>query len=478
MGKERAFLELDRRDAPYRPVAERVRDFNPVELPMPEADVCAQAARCMTCGTPFCHAAQSGCPLSNIIPEFNEEVWRGRWKEALDLLLHTNCFPEFTGRVCPAPCESACVLGLIRPPVNICKIELAIIEQGFQRGYVCAQPPRRRRRQRVAVIGSGPAGLAAAYVLNRSGFPVTVFERAPKPGGLLRYGIPDFKLDKAIVDRRVNLMRQEGVAFECGSNTGDEAFAALLKTQFAAVVLATGAQTPRDLRVPGRELKGIHFALEYLTQQNRLNEGEVIPPEQRITAAGKHVVVIGGGDTGADCIGTAWRQGAVSVTQLEILPEPPPSRSPSTPWPLWPLMRRDSTSHYEGPTTRHWNASTREFYGREGHVRGLRVARVEWLNTPNHPAPQPREIAGSEFDLEADLVLLAMGFTAPSPTPLVGRLGVECDERGFVRRNEDHMTNVQGVFVAGDMHRGASLVVNAIADGMRTAERVRAWLET
>ena len=474
MAKEKAFVEVERQEVRYRPVEERLRDFRAVDLPMTESEIRVQASRCMDCGIPFCHAANSGCSLANIIPEFNEHAYYGRWKEALDTLLHTNCFPEFTGRICPAPCEGACVLGLIKPPVNICKIELTIIEQGFQRGYVQPEPPAERFPERVAVIGSGPSGLAAAQVLNRKGFHVVVFEKAAKPGGLLRYGIPDFKLEKWVVDRRVDLMRKEGVIFECNVDAGRDVSSRFLLDRFRAVVLAAGAQQPRDIRVPGRELQGIHFAMDFLTQQNKLNGGEWVEPSQRISAAGKKVVVIGGGDTGSDCIGTSWRQGAVSVTQLEILPEPPPTRSASTPWPLWPLMRRDSSSHKEGPTDRKWSVDTRECIGEDGKVKRLRCVKVEWVK--NDGTWQPRDIPGSEFFLDADLVLLAMGFVGPGHTALTEELGLARDKRGFLQRDAAHMTNVPGIFVAGDMQRGASLVVHAISDGMRTAEHVAAYL--
>lgn len=475
MSKDRAFIEVDRQDVRYRRVEERLKDFRAADLPLGEQEIRVQASRCMDCGIPFCHAAYSGCSLANIIPEFNEHAYYGRWKEALDILLHTNCFPEFTGRVCPAPCEGACVLGLIRPPVNICKIELAIIEQGFQRGYVQAEPPRERCPQRVAVIGSGPSGLAAAQILNRKGFHVTVFEKASKPGGLLRYGIPDFKLEKWVVDRRLDLMRQEGVIFECGVDVGKDISHRFLQDRFQAIVLAAGAQQPRDLRIPGRELAGIHFAMDFLTQQNKVNHGEPLCDTEQITAKGKRVVVIGGGDTGSDCIGTSWRQGALSVTQLEIMPEPPPTRAASTPWPLWPLMRRDSSSHKEGPTDRRWNVDTREFIGENTRVKQLRCVRVEWVH--ENGQWRPRDVRGSEFRLEADLVLLAMGFVGPGYTALMDDLELERDARGFLKRDSLHMTNVPGIFVAGDMQRGASLVVHAIADGMRTAEHVASYLQ-
>ncbi len=446
-----------------------------MDLPLTETEIQNQAARCMECGTPFCHAAASGCPLGNVIPEINTQAYRGHWKEALDLLLHTNCFPEFTGRVCPALCEGACVLGLIRPAVNICKIELAVIEQGFQRGYLKAQPPRVRRKERVAVVGSGPAGLAVAHLLNRAGFCVTVYEKDAKPGGLLRYGIPDFKLEKWVIDQRIDLMAQEGVLFECSVDVGDDISYRFLRDRFDAVVLAAGAGVPRDLVVPGRELDGIHFAMDFLVQQNKLVGGESVDPEERLTAAGKNVVVIGGGDTGSDCIGTSWRQGARSVIQLEILPEPPATRAEDTPWPQWPLMRRDSSSHKEGGVRR-WGVNTTAFTGEQGHVKQVHCVEVEWAVDGSTGQFCPREIPGTESTLDADLVLVAMGFVGPGHTELVKQLGIAKDKRGFIGRDGDHMTDVEGIFVAGDMQRGASLVVHAISDGLQTARKVMQYL--
>ena len=475
MSRERAFLEHDRQDVAYRTVAERVKDFKSVDVSLTEGEIHDEAARCMDCGTPFCHASASGCSLSNLIPEFNEQVYDGRWEEALDILLHTNCFPEFTGRICPAPCESACVLGLIRPPVNICKIELAIIEKGFQRGYVKAQPPRVRRRERVAVVGSGPAGLATAYVLNRAGFNVTVYEKDARPGGLLRYGIPDFKLEKWVLDRRLELMREEDVIFECGVNVGDDVSYRFIHDRFDAIVLAGGAGVPRDLKVPGRELAGIYFAMEFLTQQNKLIGGESVEGEQRLTAAGKNVVVIGGGDTGSDCIGTSFRQGARQVVQLEILPEPPSARAESTPWPQWPLMLRESSSHKEG-AIRRWGVNTTAFTSENERVRQVHCVEVEWEPGGGDGRLSPREVAGSGFTLDAELVLVAMGFVGPGLTALVEGLGIAKDARGFIGRDGRHMTNVEGVFVAGDMRWGPSLVVQAISDGMQTARQVMTHL--
>ena len=477
MSRERAFLEKERQDVAYRPATERVNDFKWVDIPLTEDEIRAQASRCMDCGTPFCHASATGCPLGNVIPEFNTLAYAGRWKEALDILLQTNCFPEFTGRICPAPCEGACVLGLIRPAVNICKIELTIIEQAFQRGYVGVEPTSPRRGERVAVIGSGPAGLAAAHVLNRAGLGVTVYEKDSRPGGLLRYGIPDFKLEKWVLDRRLALMMEEGVAFECGVDVGRDVSYRFLRDRFDAIVLATGAGVPRDLKVPGRELAGIHFAMDFLTQQNRLVGDEPLDGSQAITAEGKSVVVIGGGDTGSDCIGTSWRQGARRVVQLEILPEPPVTRAESTPWPQWPLMRRDSSSHKEGETQRYWGVDTTAFAGEGGSIGRVQCTRVEWAFDESRGQTCPRRVSGSDFEIEADLVLLAMGFVAPGPTDLVEHLSLEKDPRGFIACDGRNMTSAEGVFVAGDMQSGPSLVVRAIADGMGTARSVLTYLD-
>lgn len=475
MAREREFLDIPRQDVSYRPVSERLQDSRSVDIPLTDDEVHEQASRCMDCGTPFCHASSTGCPLGNLVPEWNEAVYNGHWEEALDLLLATNVFPEFTGRICPAPCEGACVLGLIRPAVNICKIELAIIDKGFHLGYIAAAPCRERRAESVAVVGSGPAGLAAAQVLNQAGYNVTVYEKDAKPGGLLRYGIPDFKLEKGIVDRRIDLMAHEGVEFQCGVNVGDDISYKYLRDRFDAIVLAGGAGVPRDLAVPGRDLSGIHFAMEFLSQQNRLVGGEPLGDEKRISAAGKNVVVIGGGDTGSDCIGTARRQGAAEVVQLEILPEPPATRSESTPWPQWPLMLRESSSHKEG-ALRRWGVDTAGFLGDGGVVKQVQCVEVEWAYDDAAGRVCPRRVEGSEFTVDGDLVLIAMGFVAPSPIGLVETLGIAKDPRGFIARDERHMTSVEGVFVTGDMRNGASLVVRAIGDGTQTARNVMTHL--
>lgn len=471
MGTDRGFLDHERKDPPTRPVAERLRDMHAVDVPLSDEDICEQAARCMDCGIPFCHGY--GCPLYNVIPEFNELVRTRRWEEALAVLLETNCFPEFTGRVCPAPCEPACVLAINDDAVTICKIELAIIEKGFERGYMEARRPQNRQKGRVAVVGSGPAGLAAADVINRAGFEVVVYENDPNPGGILRYGIPDFKLEKWVVDRRIKLMSEQGVVFETGVEIGVDISHRYLEERFDAIVLTGGAREPRDIEVPGRELKGIHFAMQYLTQHNRRFSKDPVEDDD-ITAAGKNVVILGGGDTGSDCLGTALRQGARRVLQFEILPKPPDEPSPRTPWPMWPDMVRSSSSHKEGGERR-WSVSTKEFLGEAGNVRGLRCVEVEWVPGADGRMA-PKEKPRSKFIADAELVLLAMGFVGPGRNRLVEKLGIEMDARGFIKRDENYMTSSPGTFVAGDMTRGASLVVRAIYDGMQCARGVIAYL--
>lgn len=425
----------------------------------------------MDCGIPFCH---SGCPLGNVIPEFNEHAYHSRWKEALEVLLETNSFPEFTGKVCPAPCEAACCVGINSDAVTIKQVEWSIIEKAFESGLMAPKPPLVRMRESVAVVGSGPAGLAAAVVLNKAGYRVVVFEDAAKAGGILRYGIPDFKLEKWIVDRRIKLMCDEGIVFELGVEIGKDISHRYLKDRFDAIVLTGGAREARDLQVPGRELGGIHSAMWYLVQQNKRTGGEPIRPGTEILAAGKHVVVIGGGDTGSDCIGTAIRQGAKSVRQYEIMPMPPPARSPRTPWPQWPDMLRESSSQKEG-CERRWCITTKQFLGESGHVKQLRCAEVEWVRGADGRAA-PKEKPGSEFLVDADLVLLAMGFVGPGKNLLVERLGIALDNRGFIKRDACGMTSDTGTFVAGDMTQGASLVVRAIDDGQKTARCVIEYL--
>jgi glutamate synthase (NADPH/NADH) small chain len=470
MGKPTGFIEFRREKQPYRPVEERIRDWQQVMRPWPDEKLRVQGARCMDCGVPFCH---QGCPLGNLIPDWNDLVYRNQWREALVRLHATNSFPEFTGTLCPAPCEGSCVLGINDQPVSIRAIELAIIERGFEEGWVQPKPPSLRTGKQVAVVGSGPAGLAAAHQLNRFGHQVVVFERADRIGGLLRYGIPEFKLEKRVVDRRLELMAKEGVEFRTGVHVGGDLPVSQLRRNFDALLLAGGSTVPRDLPVPGRELGGIHFAMQYLTQQNRVLQGESIPAESRIRAEGKRVVIIGGGDTGADCLGTVHRQNAASVHQLELLPRPPERRAEDNPWPEWPMILRSSAAHEEGGI-REFSVNTTHFSGEFGRVRALHGQRVQMVKDGGRT--QFRPIAGSEFTLEVELVILAMGFSGPERGGLLSELGVKMTERGTVDRNQNWMTNVEGVFVAGDMQRGQSLIVWAIADGRDAARGVDTYL--
>jgi len=464
VGKASGFMEHTRELPARRPVHERVHDFREVYQEFPEQKLRTQAARCMDCGVPFCH---TGCPLKNIIPDWNDLVYRERWKEAIRTLHATNNFPEFTGRVCPAPCETACVLGINEPPVTIKNIEKTIIERAFQEGWIRPEAPARHTGKRVAIVGSGPSGLAAAQQLNRAGHAVTVFEKADRVGGLLRYGIPDFKLQKEILDRRLDQMLQEGVVFRTGAHVGKSLPVEDLRRDFDALLLAGGAESPRDLPVPGRELKGIHFAMEFLPQQNRRVAGEVV--DGQILATGQRVVIIGGGDTGADCLGTAHRQKAASVQQLEIMPQPPLERSPTTPWPLWPLQLRTESAHEEGGI-REWAVATLRFTGDEaGHVKQLHAIRVG-------PPPKFEPVPGTEFTVDADLVLIAMGFTGPVRYGMIETLGVKLDARGNVETGANHMCSVPGVFAAGDMRRGQSLVVWAISEGRNAARNIDKFL--
>ncbi len=474
MGKLTGFMDYERHDPGYRPIEERVKDFNAVELRLSEAEVREQAARCMDCGTPFCHGC--GCPIENVIPEFNELAYQGRWKEALDILLAKDNFPEFTGRICPALCEGSCVLGINKDPVTIRQIELTIIEKGYELGYMKPRPPAVRRKERVAVLGSGPAGLTIADELNHAGYGVVVYDADEKPGGILRYGIPEFKLGKWVVDRRVDLMRAEGVVFENLVRVGDDISYHYLQHRFDAICLSGGAREARDIKAPGRELKGIHFAMDFLVQQNKRLGGESVEPGTDIFATGKNVLVIGGGDTGADCVGTSIRQGAKSVTQVEILPQPPPTRSTATPWPQWPLQLRVSSSHKEG-CTRRWSVATKEFTGKDGAVQAVRAVEVDWVTPAGGGRPNLVEKPGSEFVMEADLVLLAMGFSGPGRNKIVEGLAIKTEPNGVIWRDQQNMTNIPGIFVAGDMTQGASLVVRAMRDGRQAAAGIAAYLQ-
>ena len=470
MGKPTGFIEIARKKQPSRPVAERVKDWREVYLPHADETLAQQGARCMDCGIPFCH---QGCPLGNLIPDWNDLVYRDRWQTAIERLLATNNFPEFTGRLCPAPCEGACVLGINSDPVTIKGIENAIIERAFDEGWISPRPPASRSGKRIAVVGSGPAGLAAADQLNKAGHWVTVFERADRIGGLLRYGIPEFKMEKRVLDRRLAVLEAEGVKFRTNANIGHGIPADELRREFDAVVLCGGATIPRDLPIPGRQLSGVHFAMEYLTQQNRRCEGDDLSSAPPITAAGKRVVIIGGGDTGADCLGTSHRQGARSIHQFELLPKPPDTRADGNPWPQWPQIFRVSSAHEEGGE-RLFSVSTTEFAGdSDGRLKGLKGVSVMPAHDNGRMTFKP--VPGSEFTLECELVLLAMGFTGAERSA-VDQLGVKLTDRGTVARDERWMTNVPGVFTAGDMQRGQSLIVWAIAEGRSAARGVDQWL--
>lgn len=465
MGDRQGFLKHDRQVAPYRPVPVRLRDWKEVTDTIDTDEVKIQASRCMDCGIPFCN---QGCPLGNLIPDWNDLVYRDQWKAAIESLHATNNFPEFTGRLCPAPCESACVLGINQPPVTIKLSEVSIIDRAFAEGWVTPVLPAYSTGRSVAVVGSGPAGLAAAQQLTRAGHRVVVFERDDRPGGLLRYGIPEFKMEKKVLDRRLDQMRAEGTEFRCGVNVGVDVTADELRGEFDAVVLAGGATVRRDLPIDGRDLDGIHQAMDYLPIANRVQEGDVDEPS--ITAEGKRVVIIGGGDTGADCLGTANRQGAVSVHQFEIMPRPPDERDPSTPWPTWPLMMRTASAHEEG-VERVYSVNTVAFTDDgNGAVAGLRAVEVQSVVVDGRPTFEP--VDGSEFELRCELVLLAMGFTGAEREGLGEQFGLDFDPRGNVARDEQWRTNAEGVYVCGDMGRGQSLIVWAIAEGRACAAAV------
>lgn len=466
MGKITGFLEYNR-ELPKAKLPElRVNDYKEIYDEFAEEKTREQAARCMNCGVPFCH---TGCPLGNNIPDFNDAVYQGDWELAIEILSSTNNFPEFTGRICPAPCEGSCVLGINKPAVTIEHIEKSIAEKAFELGYIKPQPPKGRTGKKIAVVGAGPAGLAAAAQLNKAGHFVTVFERDLQPGGLLRYGIPDFKLEKWVVERRIEVMKQEGVEFRCGVNAGVDVSAKELQEQFDAILLTGGATIPRDLPIPGRNLQGVHFAMEFLTQQNKEVSGEKYT-EERLLATGKNVLVIGGGDTGADCVGTSNRHGAKSVTQLELLPQPPRERATDNPWPEWPMILRTSSSHEEG-CEREWAVLTKEFLGDEaGNLKAVKYVNIEWKSDAGKGKPGFVEVEGTERILPCELALLAVGFTGPQKGGLLEQLQVQFDDRGNVATS-NYKTSVAGVFAAGDMRRGQSLVVWAISEG-REAARV------
>ena len=472
MGKPTGFKEFERETPETRSVAERIGDYREIYQDFPEEKLIQQAARCMDCGVPTCH---SGCPLGNRIPDWNELVYRGQWQEALKQLLATNNFPEFTGRLCPAPCEEACVLAINEPAVTIEHIEKAIIEKGFAQGVIKPEPPAKRTGKQVAVVGSGPAGLACAQQLNRAGHTVTVFERADRIGGLLRYGIPDFKLEKRVIDRRLDLMAAEGIVFRPGVEIGRSIPASDL-ADYAAVVLCTGSTRPRDLPIPGRELAGIHFAMDFLACQNRRVAGETPPPERdaALKAGGKQAVIIGGGDTGSDCVGTCHRQGARSVTSFELLPQPPEGRPEGQPWPFWPMRLRTSSSHAEGGERR-WRILSKRFVGQDGHLTGIETVEVAFDTKPGQ-RPEMHELPGTRRIWPADIVLLAMGFAGPEQDTVVSQLGLALTDAGTIATDSNGMTSRPGVFVAGDARRGQSLVVWAISEGREMARAVDLYL--
>ena len=472
MGKATGFMEFEPRDRTYRPAEERVKHYNEFVVPLSEKQLSRQGARCMDCGIPYCH---TGCPVNNIIPDWNDLVFRGKSREAIEVLHSTNNFPEFTGRICPAPCQEACTLNLEDQPVTIKTIECAIIDKAWEKGWVKPQLPEHKTGKKVAVIGAGPAGMAAAQQLARAGHDVTLFEKNAKIGGLLRYGIPDFKMEKHLIDRRQVQMEQEGVSVRTNTNIGVDITTDELDKEFDAIILSGGSEAPRDLPVPGREANGVHFAMDFLTQQNRRVSGEDLGDIEEISAKDKNVVVIGGGDTGSDCVGTSFRQGAASVTQLEIMPQPPEKENKRLTWPDWPMKMRTSTSHEEG-AERDWSITTKNFIDAKGSVTGMQTVRVEWQNDEDGRM-QMVEVDGSADSMPADLVLLAMGFVHPTHEGLIENLKVELDDRGNVKANtEDYQTSQPKVFAAGDIRRGQSLVVWAIREGRQCARAVDEFL--
>jgi glutamate synthase (NADPH) small chain len=474
MGKDTGFMEFGRELPKKRDPKQRIEDYKELYVEFGEEKIQKQAARCMDCGVPFCH---NGCPLGNIIPEFNDAVYEGNWELAAEILTSTNNFPEFTGRICPAPCEASCVLGINKPPVTIEEIEKHIVEVAFEKGFIKAKIPTVRTGKKVAVVGSGPSGLAAAAQLNSAGHYVTVFERADRIGGLLRYGIPDFKLEKWVVDRRVKLMEEEGVIFKVNANVGKNIKVKELVAEFDAIVLCGGSTVPRDLPIPGRNLKGVQFAMDFLTQQNGRVWGKTFKPEEELWATGKNVMVIGGGDTGSDCVGTSNRHKAKSVTQIELLPKPPAERNETMPWPNWPMILRTSTSHEEG-CDRNWGIFTKEFVGDEhGNLKGLKIAEMGWSKPEPGKLPKYQEVPGTERTLPCELALLAIGFIHPQHEGMLNELGIEYDERGNVKASENnYQTSIAKIFTAGDMRRGQSLVVWAISEGREAARNVDKFL--
>jgi len=468
MGKVSGFKEINRNTEKRLSIDKRVKNWKEIYVPWSKKEASVQASRCMDCGVPFCN---NGCPLGNLIPEWNDLVYKQDWETAYKRLAATNNFPEFTGRICPAPCEASCTLSINNDPVTIEMIEKNIIEKAFESGFVKPEPPKVRTGKRIAVIGSGPAGLAASQQLNRAGHKVTVFEKSEEPGGLLRYGIPEFKLEKSVVRRRIKLMEKEGIDFKCSVNVGIDITAKELKKEFDAVCLAGGSTVPRDLPIDGRSLNGVHFAMEFLSQPNWEENSKKVP----ISAKNKNVVVIGGGDTGADCLGTSIRQGAKKITQIEILPEPPESRNKNNPWPEWPMVLRTSSAHDEGGE-REYNVLTKNFFG-NGKVEKLLCEKVEWIDNKETGRPDLKPIENSLFEIKADLVLLAMGFVHPLQEGLLNKLNVDFDERGNVKTDNNLMTNIDGIFSCGDMQRGQSLVVHAIASGRTCAKKIDLFLE-